>query len=107
MLPLPWPILVTCLMTQIKNFAKHLSISIKNVRVNGKCHWQATMEGRNPYVTRPVGFNLDIEISSDSNLEDLKKLIDIAKKACFVEQTLGQTNNIVHRLKSGDDWINV
>ena len=99
--------LVTCLMTQIKNFAKHLNISIQKISVNGKCHWRATMDGRKPYVTRPVGFNLDIDISSDANLDDLKKLIEIAKKACFIEQTLGQSNNIVHRLRSGDDWINV
>ena len=65
------------------------------------------MVGRNPYETEPIGFNLDIELDTDAQLDDQKKLIDAAKKGCFIEQTLGQSNNIGHRLKIGDDWIDV
>jgi uncharacterized OsmC-like protein len=55
-----------------------------------------------PYETEPIGFDLDIDIDSDANLDDLKHLILTAKKGCFIEQTLGQENTISHRLKYED-----
>ncbi len=65
------------------------------------------MVGRNPYKTEPIGFDLDIEIDTEASLDDQKKLINAAKKRCFIEQTLGQVNEIGHRLKVGDDWLDV
>lgn len=99
--------LVTCLMTQIRTFSKRLDVAVNGVSITGKCHWRGTMKGRGPYETEPVGFDFDIDIDSEAPVGDLKKLVDAAKKGCFIEQTLGRQNDIGHRLKVGDDWIEV
>lgn len=99
--------MVACLMTQIRAFSKRLRIPINDVSVSGRCHWRGTVVGRNPYETEPIGFDLDIEIDSDASPEDLKRLIGAAKKGCFIEQTLGRANEIGHRLKVGENWVEV
>ena len=99
--------MVACLMTQLRAFSKRLDVPLNDVSLVGRYHWQGTMVGRNPYETEPIGFDLDIELDTNALLDDQKKLIDAAKKGCFIEQTLGQSNNIGHRLKIGDDWIDV
>ncbi len=99
--------LVGCLMTQIRAFSKRLDVPINGVNVTGKCHWRGTVVGRAPYETEPIGFDLDIDIDSEASLDDLKRLIEAAKKGCFIEQTLGQVNTIGHRLKQGDEWIEI
>jgi uncharacterized OsmC-like protein len=99
--------LVACLMTQLKAFSKRLDVPLNDLSVAGRCHWRGTVKGRNPYETEPIGFDLDIELDTEASLEDQKKLINAAKKGCFIEQTLGRENNLGHRLKVGDDWIEV
>ncbi|MBT7955378.1 MAG: OsmC family protein [Rhodospirillaceae bacterium] len=99
--------MVACLMTQLRAFSKRLDVPLNDVSVAGRCHWRGTVVGRNPYETEPIAFDLDIELDTEASLEDQKKLIDAAKKGCFIEQTLGQSNDIGHRLKVGDDWIEV
>lgn len=96
--------LTGCLMTQIRAFAKRLEIGIRHVDVKAKLHWTGEQVGMEPYVTAPVGFSLDVDIDSDATADELKGLLDAAKKGCFIEQTLAQGLIVDHRLKVGDEW---
>ncbi|MEM7442543.1 MAG: OsmC family protein [Pseudomonadota bacterium] len=97
--------LAGCIMTQLRAFAKRLRIPIDGVKVAARLHWEGEQVGRDPYVTAPVGFSLDIELDTEVSVDDQLKLIAAAKKGCFIEQTLARTNTVDHRLKVGDDWI--
>jgi uncharacterized OsmC-like protein len=99
--------LVTCLMVQVKQFARRLKIEVRDVHARARLHWLAETEGRGPYVSRPVGFSIDLEIDSDAPTASIVELIAAAKQGCFVEQTLARPNTIAHRLKVGDGWIDV
>ncbi len=70
-------------------------------------HWQLQQSGRDPYVSEPVGITIDIEAESEAPVEDLQRLIAAAKQGCFAEKALTQIVPIDHRLKVGDDWIDV
>lgn len=96
-----------CFMTQVRAFAKKLRIPLSSVSVNCSYKWQAIIPEGAPYIGMPVGFNIDIELDTTASFEEQKKLIDAAKKGCFIEQTLAQSNVIEHRLKVGEDWVDV
>ena len=98
---------VTCLMTQMKAFAKRLRIPLDDISMTAVFHWQLQQSGRDPYVSEPVGFTIDIEADSAAPLEDLKRLVAAAKEGCFAEKALVQAVTIDHRLKVGDGWIEV
>ena len=97
--------LAGCIMTQIRAFAKRLRIPLDGVNVAARLHWRGEQVGRDPYVTAPVGFSLDIDLDTTASVDDQLRLIAAAKKGCFIEQTLAQSNTVDHRLKVGDDWI--
>ena len=99
--------LTGCLMTQIRAFAKRLRIPIRGVEMSTRLHWQAEQYGREPYVGSPVGFHLDIDIDSDAPPEDIVRLLDAARKGCFLEVTLDRANVITHRLRLNDEWVDV
>src|SRR3546814_5716327 len=93
---------VTCLMTQVKAFAKRLRIPVENIEMQAVFHWKLEQKGRDPYVSNPVGFTIDIELDTDAPLEDRVRLIEAATKGCFAEQTMTPLCTIDHRLKAGD-----
>ncbi|MEM0908150.1 MAG: OsmC family protein [Pseudomonadota bacterium] len=97
--------LTGCLMTQIRAFAKRLKIEINSVEVRARLHWRGEQEGNEPYVTAPVGFDLDVDIDSPASAQDLMTLLAAAKTGCFIEQTLAQGLVVGHRLKVGEDWV--
>lgn len=97
--------LTGCLMTQIRAFAKRLKIEINGVEVRARLHWRGEQEGNEPYVTAPVGFDLDVDIDSPASAQDLMTLLAAAKTGCFIEQTLAQGLVVGHRLKVGEDWV--
>ncbi|GAB5377396.1 MAG: hypothetical protein AcusKO_38580 [Acuticoccus sp.] len=97
--------LVGCLMTQIRAFAKRLKVDMRGVSVRARLHWSCEQEGAAPYVSAPVGFDLDVEIDSDATPEALLALLDAAKKGCFIEQSLATGVAVGHRLKVGDTWV--
>lgn len=99
--------LAGCLMTQIRAFAKRLKIDVRGVEIKTRLHWEAEQIGHEPYVGAPVGFNLDVDIDSDAEPHDLKRLLDAARKGCFLEATLDRANSITHRLRIDDEWVNV
>ena len=97
--------LVACLMTQIRAFAKRLRIDLKGVDVQATIRWQGTSEGRNPYESAPVEFSLDVDMDSDASLEDRTRLLEAAKKGCFIEATLANPIPVRHRLREGGDFV--
>lgn len=97
--------LVGCLMTQIRAFARRLKVDMRGVTVKARLHWSCEQEGAAPYVSAPVGFDLDVEIDSDATPEALLALLDAAKKGCFIEQSLATGVTVGHRLKVGDTFV--
>ncbi len=95
--------LVGCLMTQIRVFARRKKIGLDELTVNCRAQWEALRDPEMPYAARPVGFSIDIDIRSEAPEEDVRNLIAGARRACFVEATLAQKNDIKHtlRLNSG------
>lgn len=59
------------------------------------------------YVTSPKGFGFDIEFDSDASADDLIRLVEAAKNGCFIDQTMAVANSVGHRLKIGNDWVDV
>ncbi|MCG6902625.1 MAG: OsmC family protein [Rhodobacter sp.] len=96
--------LTGCVMTQIRAFSKRLKIPIRGVEVQARLHWQGEQDGSEPYVTAPVGFDLDIALDTDASETDQRRLLEAAKKGCFIEQTLAQGLQVGHRLKLDGDW---
>lgn len=96
--------LTGCIMTQIRAFSKRLKVPIGQVTVNAKMHWQGTQTGRDPYTTAPVGFNLDIDFDSPASSKDQMRLLEAAKKGCFIETSLMQGVEVGHRLQIDGAW---
>lgn len=97
--------LTGCIMTQIRAFAKRLDIGLTDLTVYVRVQWDWAAKDR-VYETAPRSFEIDISIESPDPLERQKHLVEVAKKGCFIEQTLGQSNVVRHRLKTADGWIN-
>lgn len=97
--------LTGCLMTQIRAFAKRLTIETRGVEVHARLHWKGEQTGNDPYVTDPVSFSLDVDIDSDATAEQLHALLDAAKKGCFLEQSLAKGVIVGHRLKLNNEWV--
>ena len=97
---------VTCLMTQIRAFAKRLGVTLNDLDVHTRVQWNWKQAGR-VYETAPKSFEIDVLIDSPDPEEKVIELIETAKKGCFIEQTLGQGNTIHHRMKTPDGWKEV
>ena len=91
--------LVGCLMTQVRVFAKRLKVNVEDVKVSCRAHWEANADPVGPYQGRPVGFEIDVDVTSNDDAARIAELISAARRGCFVEQTLNQENKIVHSLK--------
>lgn len=96
--------LTGCLMTQIRAFSKRLKVPVGAVEVRARLHWRGEQQGAAPYVTAPVGFDLDVDLDSDASEDDQRRLLEAAKSGCFIEQTLKQGLVVGHRLKVGEAW---
>jgi len=96
--------LTGCLMTQIRAFAKRLKIDLRDVEVRARLHWEGEQEGNEPYVTNPVGFSLDVTLDTDASSQDQRRLLEAAKKGCFLEQTLAKGLIVDHRLNIDGAW---
>lgn len=96
--------LTGCIMTQLRAFAKRMGVQIDDLHVDCKIVWQWTPRDR-IYETAPKSFEIDITLESPNPLNEQMALIAAAKKGCFVEQTLGQSNVIRHRLKTAEGFV--
>ncbi|WP_146346551.1 OsmC family protein [Phaeobacter marinintestinus] len=96
--------LTGCIMTQLRAFAKRMGVPLTDLSVETRVQWDWEAQGK-VYETAPKSFEIDILIDSEAPIEHQLELVAAAKKGCFIEQTLGQSNTIRHRLKSADGWI--
>ena len=96
--------LTGCIMTQLRAFAKRMDVTIDDLKVECKIAWHWTPVGR-IYETAPKSFDIDVYLDSPNSIEDQIALIHAAQKGCFLEQTLGQSNKITHRLKTEDGYL--
>lgn len=53
--------LTSCLMTQVRAFAKKLRVDVRNATVSCHAEWEATARGREPYVAMPHSVHMDID----------------------------------------------
>ena len=98
--------LTGCVMTQIRAFAKRMGVRMTDLRVDARVQWDWTAKGR-VYETAPKGFEIDVLIDSPDPEDKVIALINAARKGCFIEQTLGQSNTIRHRMKTDAGWVDV
>jgi uncharacterized OsmC-like protein len=98
--------LTACVMTQLRAFSRRLNVPVTEFSVNTRCHWQATQVGNAPYESAPVAFTMDIDLSGGASEADKRRVIAAAEKGCFVEQAL-KPGIVKHRLKVGDDWVDL
>ena len=96
--------LTGCIMTQIRAFAKRQGVSLNDLTVETRVQWDWAAQGK-VYETAPKSFEIDVTIDSDDPVERLHDLVQTAKRGCFIEQTLGQSNTIRHRIRTADGWI--
>jgi uncharacterized OsmC-like protein len=96
--------LVGCLMTQLRVFARRLKVDMRDLEVTCNARWEAHKGEFGPYEARPAGFDIGITLNSDAPDADVHALIEASKRACFVEATLAQANDITHslRINAGD-----
>lgn len=98
--------LTACIMTQLRAFSRRLGVPVTEFTVNTRCHWQATQVGTAPYESAPVAFTMDIDLGGGASEADKRRVIAAAEKGCFVETAL-KPGVVKHRLKVGDDWVEV
>lgn len=98
--------LTGCIMTQIRAFAKRLKIELDDLAVETRVEWNWKAVGK-VYETAPKSFEIDVLIDSSAPEERVVELIETAKRGCFIEQTLGVSNTIRHRMKTPDGWREV
>ena len=80
-------------------------MDITDPKISCRCEWIATQKGRAPYESAPKSITMDISFDTDSPVADRLRLIEAAKKGCFIEAMLTPQNEIKHRLKTEDGWI--
>ena len=95
-----------CIMTQIRAFAKRLDVTLNDLTVDTRAVWDWEAKGR-VYETAPHYFEIDVSIDSSDDEARVVQLINVAKKGCFIEQTLSTANIIHHRMKTEDGWKTV
>ena len=93
-----------CIMTQLRAFAKRMDVEITDLHVDCKIVWQWTPKDR-IYETAPKSFDLEITMESPNPVEEQVALIQAARKGCFIEQPLGRSNKITHRLKTESGFL--
>lgn len=99
--------LASCLITQVRNFSKRLRVDLDSLTLHTRCVWEGRMKGREPYRSAPVSFEIDIDVSSSATQEEVLQLVRAGIAGCFIEQTIMRENSIRHRVKLGDDWVEV
>lgn len=95
--------LATCFLTQLRAFSPSVDVVLDEAAVKARVEWEARLDGAGPYVAHGRAITLDIEIASPADLSQLRDLIRIASRACYVEALLAV--RVRHRLKSGEAWL--
>jgi uncharacterized OsmC-like protein len=80
--------LTGCLMTQVRAFSRRLGVQLDGLRVEGITEWRAEIDDRRTHDAAPVGFQVDVYVDSPSPSAAVLDLVQAARRACFVEQSL-------------------
>lgn len=99
--------LIGCIMTQLRAFAPRLGVKIDALEVQANLRWEGVQEGRAPYVSAPLGFAIDIDMTADAPLEARIAVVQAACRGCFIERALAPGVILGHRLREGDGWVDV
>lgn len=94
--------LTGCLMTQVRAFARRLDVHLDGLRVEGVTEWRAEVDDRRTHDATPVGFQVDVHVDSLSPAEAVLDLVQAARRACFVEQSLAPGVITAYRVHHGD-----
>jgi uncharacterized OsmC-like protein len=95
--------IVTCFMTQMRNFARNCDVTVNGLKTKVIFEWYAQRHGQEPYTGHPLKCVIDIEFDTVASLEAQKRLIEVASKACFAEQVLSIP--VQHRLWHQGAWV--
>ena len=97
--------IVTCFMTQVRTFSRACGVRVDGLSVAGRFEWQLKPgpRPRDPYTAETGRFHLDIDMDTESSLEDQKALVASAARGCFAEAVLNVP--VLHRLKTDDGWV--
>ncbi|WP_157694173.1 OsmC family protein [Hydrogenophaga crassostreae] len=95
--------ILTCFMTQVRNFARACGVEIRALKANAGMDWTLQRNGTKPYVALPGHMQIDIHLDTDATLEAQQHLISTAAQACFAEATLREPP--LHRLWYGESWV--
>jgi uncharacterized OsmC-like protein len=98
--------LTGCLTTHLRSFSERLNIPLRHVSVNTSCHWEARQVGDAIYESAPIAFTIDVDMGDDLSEADQRRLLDAARKGCFVEQSL-KPGIVRHRLKVANEWVDL
>lgn len=95
--------LATCFLTQMRAFAPTLGVVLDDISVRARVEWEAHLEGTAPYTAHGRAVFLDIEIDSASGLDQLRELVGVASRACYVEALLAAP--VRHRLRRASELV--
>ena len=98
--------LTGCIMTQMRAFAKRLGVTVTDLKVDARVTWDWEAKDR-VYETAPHSFAIDVMLDSPDPEEAVRQVIETARKGCFIEQTLGVSNVIRHRIRTAEGWVDV
>jgi uncharacterized OsmC-like protein len=90
--------LAGCFMTQMRFWAPQQGVQLDGLVVQGRTDFLGRRSGREPYVTEPVGFELEVHVDSPASGDAVLALVEVAKGSCFVEQTLAKGVEVRHRV---------
>ena len=90
--------LTGCLMTQIRAFARRLGVDLRGLSIEGTTSWRAEVADDRTHQAGWPAFEVDVHVDSPSAAEAVHALVQAARRACFVEQTLAPGVIAAHRV---------
>ncbi len=98
--------IATCFMTQVRTFSRACGVRVDGLQVEGRFEWQLKPgpRPRDPYTAETGVFHLDINMDTQSPMDDQQRLIAAAARGCFAEAVLKVP--VMHRLKTDYGWVN-
>ena len=95
--------IVTCFMTQMRNFAGDCGVEVRGLKATAAIDWTLQRNGLKPYIALPGRMQIDLELDTDAPIEAQKLLVRTAAQGCFAEAMLRDPP--LHRLRHDGDWI--
>lgn len=108
----PWPLcyfasgFTGCLVTHLRMFADRLKIDIGEISVNTRCNWKARQSTDATYDAMPIAFTMEVDFSGSASNDEKRRVVDVARKGCFVEQSL-KPEILNYKLKLDGEWVDL